>query len=42
MGLGTMRYSFATAVGMFQSVISVALVLLANFFSKKYEDVGLF
>lgn len=42
MGLRTMRYSFATAVGMFQSVISVFLVLLANFFSKKYEDVGLF
>lgn len=42
MGLGTMRFSFATAVGMFQSVISVLLVLLANFLSKKYEDVGLF
>lgn len=42
MGLGTMRFSFATAVGMFQSVISVILVLIANFFSKKYEEVGLF
>ncbi len=41
-GLGTMRYSYATAVGMFQSVISVILVLLANFFSNKYQDVGLF
>lgn len=42
MGLGTMRYSFATAVGMFQSVISVTLVLLANFLSNKYNEVGLF
>ena len=42
MGLGTMRYSFATAVGMFQSVISVVLVFFANFLSKKYQDVGLF
>lgn len=42
MGLNTMRYSFATAVGMFQSIISVALVLLANFLSKKYSEVGLF
>lgn len=41
-GLGTMRYSYATAIGMFQSVISVALVLFANFLSKKYQDVGLF
>ena len=42
MGLGTMRYSFATAIGMFQSVISVILVMLANFFSNKYKQVGLF
>ena len=42
MGLGTMRYSFATAVGMFQSVISVSLVLLANHMSNKYNEVGLF
>ncbi len=42
MGLGTMRFSFATAVGMFQSVISVILVLIANFLSKKYQEVGLF
>ena len=42
MGLGTMRYSFATAVGMFQSVISVALVLFANHMSNKYQEVGLF
>ena len=42
MGLGTMRFSFATAVGMFQSVISLFLVLLSNFLSKKVDGVGLF
>lgn len=30
LGMNNMRYSFATAIGLFQSVISVALLLLAN------------
>jgi len=42
MGLGTMRYSFATAVGMFQSLISFLLVVFANHVSNKYNEVGLF
>jgi len=42
MGLNTGRHSFATAVGMFQSIISVILVSTANFLSKKYSEFGLF
>lgn len=34
-GLQLGRYSFATAVGLMKSVVSVTLVLLTNFFSKK-------
>lgn len=41
-GLSNGRYSFATAVGMFQSVISVTLVFLSNFISKKVSGNGLF
>ena len=36
------RYSFSTAVGLFQSVIGLIMVLLFNYLSKKYtEDGGL-
>ena len=41
-GLSNARYSYATAVGMFQSVISVTLVFLSNFISKKISGNGLF
>ena len=41
-GLSNGRYSFATAVGMFQSVISVVLVFVSNFISKKISGNGLF
>lgn len=41
-GLSNGRYSFATAVGMFQSVISVTLVFISNFISKKISGNGLF
>ncbi|MDD3277850.1 MAG: ABC transporter permease subunit [Lachnospiraceae bacterium] len=41
-GLSNARYSFATAVGMFQSVISVTLVFISNFISKKVSGNGLF
>lgn len=34
-GLGNGEYSFATAMGMFQSVISVILLFLVNFMAKK-------
>lgn len=41
-GLSNGRYSYATAVGMFQSVISVTLVFISNFISKKISGNGLF
>lgn len=41
-GLSKGRYSFATAVGMFQSVISVTMVFGSNFISKKVSGNGLF
>lgn len=41
-GLSNGRYSYATAVGMFQSVISVTLVFVSNFISKKISGNGLF
>lgn len=42
MGLSSMRFSYATAVGLFKSVIAVILLLSANFASKKITDRGLF
>lgn len=41
-GLSNARYSYATAVGMFQAVISVTLVYISNFVSKKVSGNGLF
>lgn len=42
MGLSQGRYSYATAAGLFQSVISFILVLCANSASKKLSGTGLF
>lgn len=42
MGLNQGRYSFATAAGLFQSVISFILVISANSVSKKLSGIGLF
>lgn len=42
MGIKTMRYSFATAVGLFQSIITVTLVIFANIVSRKVSDVSMF
>ena len=41
-GLSNMRYSYATAVGLFRSVVSVALLLIVNFSAKKLFDESLF
>lgn len=41
-GLLNYNYSFATAVGLFNNVINVALVLLANKISKKFSETSLF
>ncbi|WAM32191.1 ABC transporter permease [Caldicellulosiruptor naganoensis] len=34
-GIGTVRYSFGTAAGVFKSVVSLVLLVFANWFSKK-------
>lgn len=41
-GLGQARYSYAAAVGLLQSVISVILIFGSNAFSKKFSGTGLF
>lgn len=41
-GLGNARYSFATAVNLFQSIINLALLLSANKLSKWLTDKSLF
>lgn len=41
-GLNLRRYSYATAVGFFESVVSVVLLVISNFISKKLSGRGLF
>ncbi len=41
-GIQNAEYSFSTAVGLFNSVINMIMLLLANFLSNKYGDRGLF
>ena len=40
-GIGLLRFSFGTAVGMFKSLISIVLMLSANGFAKKYSEESL-
>ena len=40
-GLANMNYSFSTAVGLFNSVINLILLLLSNALAKKYTDSSL-
>ena len=40
-GLKGGEYSYATAVGMFQSVIGFAMVIFANWLSRKYSETSL-
>lgn len=42
LGLSQTRYGFATAIGLFQSVVGVVLVLLTNFLVKRFNQEGLF
>ena len=37
-GLGTMDYSFSTAVGLFNSVVAFILVVTGNYLSKKFTE----
>jgi len=41
-GLTNMRYSYAAAIGLFRSVVSVTLLLIVNFIAKKFFDESLF
>jgi putative aldouronate transport system permease protein len=41
-GIAQMRYSFTTAVGLFNSVIAVTLLALSNLISQKYLGRGLY
>ncbi|MFC0212661.1 ABC transporter permease [Paenibacillus chartarius] len=40
-GIESKNFSFATAVGLFNSVISFSLVYLANWLSRRYNDMSL-
>lgn len=42
MGLQAGLYDYATAVGLFQSVVGLVMVVLANFIAKKAGEEGLF
>ena len=42
MGLAKARYSYATAMGLFQSVISVTLVVISNFAARRLTGDSLF
>jgi len=42
MGIVQRRYSYVTAIGFFNSVVSVILLTISNFISKKTTDRGLF
>ena len=41
-GIQEMNYGYSTAVSLFNSVINFVLLILANAFSKKYTETGLF
>jgi len=41
-GLSKGRYSYATAIGLIQSTISLLLIYISNFVSKKISDTSLF
>ena len=41
-GIERMRFSYATAVGLFKSVVAIILLLSANFISKKVTEESLF
>lgn len=41
-GLQTAQYSFATAVGLFNSVVNFIILVLANKVAKKVSDISLF
>lgn len=42
MGILGQKYGFSTAVGLFNSVIGLGMILTANKVSKKYTEIGMF
>jgi putative aldouronate transport system permease protein len=40
-GIGLLRFSFGTAVGIFKSVIAVVLLFSANTLARRYTDASL-
>jgi len=40
-GLGQMKYSYTAAVGLFQSVVGFVLLVVANYFSRKYTETSM-
>ena len=41
-GIQEMNYGYSTAVSLFNSVINFTLLIVANAFSRKYTETGLF
>lgn len=41
-GLQSLQYSLSTAIGLFNTVVNVAVLLLVNWISKKLTDISLF
>lgn len=41
-GLGQLKFSFTTALGLFQSVVGFVLLVLANYAARKFGDRGVF
>ena len=41
-GLIKVQFSYTTAIGLFNNVINVALLLLSNYMARKLTDVSLF
>lgn len=40
-GLGQMRYSYTTAVGLFQSTVGFILLVIANYLSRRYAETSM-
>ncbi|MBP5304638.1 MAG: ABC transporter permease subunit, partial [Lachnospiraceae bacterium] len=41
MGIENMQYGYATAVGLFNSVVGTTLLVISNTLSKKATDIGI-
>lgn len=41
-GISGARYSYSTAVGLFQSVVNITILFIVNFLSSKYTETALF